>query len=68
MNMFKSFDINSTTLRRIENLMGRLFFNFIFLCVKFHGKLSLNVIFFSPFVGIVEMFQGFTSHNDTLLE
>jgi hypothetical protein len=31
-------------------------------------KLSLNVVLFSPFIGIVEMFQGFASHNNTLLE
>jgi hypothetical protein len=27
-------------------------------------KLSLNVAFFSPFVGIVNMLQGFANHNN----
>jgi len=31
-------------------------------------KLSLNVVLFNPFIGIVEMFQGFANHNNTLLE
>jgi len=31
-------------------------------------KISLNVVFFNPFIGIMEMWQGFTNQNTTLLD
>jgi hypothetical protein len=32
------------------------------------NKLSLNVVFFSPFIGIIQMFQGSTNQNNFLLD
>jgi len=48
--------------------MGKTFYGFFYVCVKFHGKKSLNVIVLNLFVGIVEMWQGFTNQNNILLD
>jgi hypothetical protein len=42
-----------------------VFFN---VCVKFCGKKSLKVIVLNLFVGIVEIWQGFTNQNNILLD
>jgi hypothetical protein len=46
MNIFKSSNLNFTTLKKIENFDGQIvFYDFFYVCVKFHGKNSLNVVF-----------------------
>jgi hypothetical protein len=56
MNIFELYDLNSMTLKKLETLMGKIVFNgFFYVCVKFCGKKSLNVIVLSLFVGTVKM-------------
>jgi hypothetical protein len=53
MNILKSSNLNFTTLKKIENFDGKIFFyDFFYVCVKFHGKKSLNVVLLNLFVGI----------------
>jgi hypothetical protein len=51
------FDLNSTTLRKIEKFDGKYIFNgFFHVCVKVHKKKFIKCnISLNPFVGIVEM-------------
>ncbi len=40
----------------MKSLMGKIvLYGFFNVCVKFHAKLSLNVIFLTPFVVIAKM-------------
>jgi hypothetical protein len=43
-------------------------YDFFFVCVKFHEKLSLNVILFTHFVEIAKMPQDSTNQNNILLD
>jgi hypothetical protein len=57
------------TLRKIENFDGEIFFyGFFFVYQNFMEKLSLNVLFLSSFVRIVEMIQSFLNQNNNLLD
>jgi hypothetical protein len=39
MNILKSYDLNSTTLRKLKTSMGNIvLYGFLYVCVKFHGK------------------------------
>jgi hypothetical protein len=43
MNILKSSDVNSMTLRKIENFDGKVvFYGFFYVCVKFHGKIIIK--------------------------
>jgi hypothetical protein len=44
-------------------LKENFLYGFFYVCVKFHGKLLLNLILLNPFVGIIEMWQGFANQN-----
>jgi hypothetical protein len=41
MSILKSFDLNSTTLGKIENLKIVLY-GFFYICVKFHGNFIIK--------------------------
>jgi hypothetical protein len=43
MNIFKSSNMNSMTLKRIETLMGKIVhYGFFYIYVKFHGKFIIK--------------------------
>jgi hypothetical protein len=46
MHILKSYDINSTTLRKLKTLMGKIVPNgFFYVCVKFQGKFIIKCSF-----------------------
>jgi hypothetical protein len=52
----------------MKTLMVKIdLYGFFYVC-EFHGNLLLNVILFSPFIGIAEMWQGFPNQNNILLD
>ncbi len=56
MNILKSSDLNSMTLRKIKNFDGKDFFYGFFLCMcQISWKFLLYVIILSAVVGITEM-------------
>jgi hypothetical protein len=43
MNIFKSFDLNSTTLKKLKTLIGNIIlYGFFYVCVKFHGQFIIK--------------------------
>jgi len=43
MNILKLSNLNSTTLKKIENFDGNIiFYGFFFICVKFHGQVIIK--------------------------
>ncbi len=43
MNIFKSFNLNSMTLRKIEDIDKEdFFYGLFFVCVKFHGQIIIK--------------------------
>jgi hypothetical protein len=69
MNILKLFDLNSTTLKKIENFDGKDWSLWFLLCMwNFMENLLLKVVLLSPFVGIVELWQGFPNQNNILLD
>ncbi len=43
MNILKSSDLNSTTLRKIEIFHGKdYFYGFLYVCVEFHGNFLIK--------------------------
>jgi len=69
MNILKLFDLNSTTLKKIENFDGKDWSLWFLLCMwNFMENLLLKVVLLSPFVGIVELWQGSPNQNNTLLD
>jgi hypothetical protein len=69
MNIFKSFDVNSTTFKGTKKVLNVKIFAYscLFVFVEFHDKNFIKTIFFNPFATVTMMLQGHTNQNNILL-